>query len=267
MLPQRYLTSSRSIAKAEKKVAEALRDIATKSPLILKSRDSYCVVPIKWYYEEEAPGRESHRPDHDREHRQVSGGGQVALQGGRCTMEHASCRVCQGPAPQERVAPVTAREQLVDPQRTNVEGAEERGGDKGQLGGRAAAGDVEGPCPPGRHEAAAEPWGGEAEAAAGGPLSRVWVFGTFEGEGKTAIEVDVEGTTTVADLRGILEAGKHKPREASRGCSTASGSCPSSGRCLRSGWPAGDVLCFETSKDGESSSGGTGGEEFRREPG
>ena len=66
--------------------------------------------------------------------------------------------------------------------------------------------------------------------------------------------MDVEGTTTVADLRGILEAGKHKPRGSITGIFHCQRLLPEQRPLPSLGLAQGDVLCFETSKDGESSS-------------
>ena len=254
MLPQRYLTSSRSIAKAEKKVAEALRDIATKSPLILKSRDSYCVVPIKWYYEWKKLLAEKATA-------------QTMIESIAKCLEEVQSH-CKGDAAlwsTPHVAFVKAQLRrnawhqslhesnlliLSAPMwkvLRNVAGTRDNSEVELQL---VMSKDL-------APQVVTKPQlsqGGEAEAAAGGPLSRVWVFGTFEGEGKTAIEVDVEGTTTVADLRGMLEAGKHKPRGSITGMFHCQRLLPEQRPLPSLGLAQGDVLCFETSKDGESSS-------------
>ena len=266
LAPLRHLSSSRSIAKAEKKVVEAIREITAKSPLILKAKDVYRIVPIKWYYEWKKLLCEKATA-------------QALIQSILNCMEEVKGLInkhgdllCVYPFVSFTKAQMrrNAWHQSLHESNVLILKAQSWKMLRNIAGVRESV-EIElqmvfkKDLPP---QVAIQPSSGTARASDSGssagdlPLSSLWVFGNFESEGRKAIQVEVGGSSAVSELMGIIEAGDPKPKGTITGlfhCQRPLQDRP--GVSLSSlGLTQGDVVYFETTRDGEESSE-DGGEE------
>mmetsp|Transcript_9905 Transcript_9905/g.19990 ORF Transcript_9905/g.19990 Transcript_9905/m.19990 type:complete len:420 (-) Transcript_9905:1105-2364(-) len=263
LLPMRYMTSNKSIAKAEKKVVEVMKDITTRSPLILKSRDAYCLVPIKWFYQwkkllaEEASAQtliESISSCLNEVKALVSKEGKHSWKEPFVAFAKAQLRrnSWHQSLHDSNVLILTASVWKV---LRNIAGTRDNSEIELHL---ITQKDLPPKIATEPNLSAARVMDDTRANGAGAELN-LWVYGTFEGEGtapssKRAIEVSVSSSKTIAELKHVIESGKPKPRGSITGLFHCQNELEDKGTLLSSYLLQGDVLYFETSKDGETSS-------------